>query len=265
MSYLRRRFFKIYIILFSKYRSHEFSRGESEKLKEKFQNSKVKSLSSELINIGKINIENIKSKSNPKVKKIRSFNSLKPKRQHEQHKPFLSPNTHSRKFNDAENRFSKVRNKSKKNNLIPPWEISTTKYNPLHVNDASNNENKNYHIHLNDNVIRKVKSDLNLKSSKNSILSDITYSASFLILNKERSYNKNKDQTSEILTSTRLVEKEDQIRAKNRQIKKINPSNRPIRHKTDSNTKKKTFSSLSRPKVNQPLSRRASSLGKNNR
>jgi hypothetical protein len=147
--------------------------------------------------------------------------------------------------------------KSKKNQ-IPPWEISTTKYNPLHVNDVTNNQNKNYQ--LRENVIRKVKSDLNLKTSKNSILSDITYSASFLMIKKDRSYDRKKDQTSEILTSTRLVEKDDRVRVKSRKIKK-SFSNKYVQNKIDSNSRKKSLNSLPRPKGNKPLSRRTNSLG----
>lgn len=200
-----------------------------------------------------MNIENIKNKNCAKVKKIHSFNSLKPTRPPEIQKPFLTPNNHRK--HEAVSQYNKVKIKK---NQIPPWEISTTKYNPLHVNDVTNNQNKNYH--LRENVIRKVKSDLNLKTSKNSILSDITYSASFLMINKDRSYDRKKDQTSEILTSTRLVEKDDRARVKSRKIKN-KFSNKYVQNKIDSNSRKKSFTSLPRPKGNKPLSRRTNSLG----
>jgi hypothetical protein len=218
----------------------------------------VKSLSSELINVGKKNVENFKNESNVKVKKINSFNSLKPTSQpHEQLKPFTCVCNHRKP--DVKIQDCRVKNKVAPKNLIPPWEVSTTKYNPLHITDTTNNGKKNTHMLFKRNVIRKAKSDLNIKTSANSFLSKISYSGSFRLINKDRSYDKNKDQTSEILTSTRLVHNEEQARNQNPISRKAN-SNNLIQYTNNFSLKKRPFTSLPRPKLNQSLSRRTSSL-----
>jgi len=218
----------------------------------------VKSLSSELINIGKKNIENITHKNNPRVKRISSFNSLKPTSlSHDQLKP--SSNVYNHRKQDVKIQGSRNVNKTTPKNQIPPWEISTTKYNPLHITDTTNNEKKNDRTLFKRNVIRKAKSDLNVKKSANSFLSKISYSASFRLINSDSSYDKNKDQTSEILTSTRLVEKEEKDRNHNPISRKAN-SNNLIQHTNNFSLKKRPFASLPRPKLNQSLSRRTSSL-----